>query len=146
MPRKRQRSNLMQNQIRSGLKGVKFTALSAKYGSINAGGTVRQEYLLNLTDEYGYSWNKLRKRPLSQGAARHSPRRLPDLAHAEAKQKDEHALIVIECKADNVTISLKDYEQGLTTRSMNTHGSSSPTTTARPNTGNGRYPADAQLR
>ena len=30
----------------------------------------------------------------------------------EAKQKQEHALIVIECKADNVTISLKDYGQG----------------------------------
>ncbi len=30
----------------------------------------------------------------------------------EAKKKQEHALIVVECKADNVSISLKDYTQG----------------------------------
>jgi hypothetical protein len=44
-----------------------------------------------------------------QAAAVRCPRRLPDLAHTRCQTEPEHALIVIECKADNVTISLKDY-------------------------------------
>ena len=74
---------------------------------------VRQEYLLVLTDEYGYSLDQIAEETPVAGRGSAQARadfliwRTPD-----ARQKQEHALIVIECKADNVTISLKDYEQG----------------------------------
>jgi type I restriction enzyme M protein len=74
---------------------------------------VRQEYLRVLIEEYGYKPEQMEEEVSvthrGSGAARADFLiwRTP-----EAKQKQEHALIVIECKADNVTISLKDYEQG----------------------------------
>ena len=74
---------------------------------------VRQEYLLILTDQYGYSLDQIAEETPVAGRGSAQARadfliwRTPD-----ARQKQEHALIVIECKADNVTISLKDYEQG----------------------------------
>jgi type I restriction enzyme M protein len=74
---------------------------------------VRQEYLLNLTDEYGYSLEQIEEETSVAGRGSAQARADFLIWHTpEAKQKDEHALIVIECKADNVTISLKDYEQG----------------------------------
>ncbi|MDP3283912.1 MAG: type I restriction enzyme HsdR N-terminal domain-containing protein, partial [Desulfobacterales bacterium] len=74
---------------------------------------VRQEYLLNLTGEYGYSLEQIGEE--TSVAGRGSAQARADFLiwrTPEAKQEQEHALIVIECKADNVTISLKDYEQG----------------------------------
>jgi type I restriction enzyme M protein len=74
---------------------------------------VRQEFFFVLINEYGYSLDQIdEETPVtSRGAAQARADfliwRTPD-----AKKRQEHALIVVECKADNVTITLKDYAQG----------------------------------
>lgn len=74
---------------------------------------VRQEFLLVLINEYGYSLDQIDEETPVTGRGSGQARadfliwRTP-----EAKKQQEHALIVVECKADNVSISLKDYVQG----------------------------------
>lgn len=76
--------------------------------------TVRQQYLLTLVNEYGYSLDQLEeeKDPLGgrgTGAARY------DFAvwrSVEEKKNKGVPIIVVECKADNIRISERDYMQG----------------------------------
>ncbi len=74
---------------------------------------VRQEYFQILTEEYEYKPEQIEEEISVTGRGSGDARadfliwRTP-----EAKQNQEHAMIVIECKADNVNISLKDYTQG----------------------------------
>ncbi len=100
------------DQIR--IEGEKiYSPLRQKWIQLTPEERVRQEYLLVLTGEYGYSLEQIAEeipvagRGSAQARADFLIWRTP-----EAKQRQEHALIVVECKADNVTISLKDYEQG----------------------------------
>jgi type I restriction enzyme M protein len=74
---------------------------------------VRQEFLFVLINEYGYSLDQIDEE--TSVTSRGSAQARADFLiwrSPEAKKRQEHALIVIECKADNVTISLKDYVQG----------------------------------
>ncbi len=90
-----------------------FSPLRQKLVQLTPEERVRQEYLLVLTGEYGYSLEQIAEE--TPVAGRGSAQARADFLiwrTPEAKQRHEHALIVIECKADNVTISLKDYEQG----------------------------------
>ncbi len=74
---------------------------------------IRQELLLVLTEEYGYSLDQIDEETSVTGRGSAQARadfliwRTP-----AAKATQEHAFIVVECKADNVSISLKDYAQG----------------------------------
>jgi type I restriction enzyme M protein len=90
-----------------------YSILRQKWVALTPEERVRQEYLYVLTEEYGYKPEQIEEEISVTGRGSGDARadfliwRTP-----EAKQKQEHALIVIECKADNVTISLKDYTQG----------------------------------
>ena len=90
-----------------------FSPVRQKWVHLTPEERVRQEWLFVLTNEYGYSLNQIDEeiqvtgRGSGQARADFLVWRTP-----EAKQKQEHALIVVECKADNVTISLNDYHQG----------------------------------
>jgi len=90
-----------------------FSPLRQKWLKATPEERVRQEFLIVLMNEYGYSLDQIDEETSVTGRGAAQARadfliwRTP-----EAKQKQEHALIVIECKADNVTISLKDYVQG----------------------------------
>lgn len=90
-----------------------YSILRQKWVALTPEERVRQEYLRILTEEYGYKPEQIEEEISVTGPGSGDARadfliwRTP-----EAKQKQEHALIVIECKADNVTISLKDYTQG----------------------------------
>ncbi|PIP35579.1 MAG: N-6 DNA methylase [Desulfobacterales bacterium CG07_land_8_20_14_0_80_52_14] len=90
-----------------------FSILRQKWVALTPEERVRQEYLRGLIEEYGYKPEQIEEEVSVTGRGSGDARadfliwRTP-----EAKQKQEHALIVIECKADNVTISLKDYVQG----------------------------------
>jgi type I restriction enzyme M protein len=100
------------DQIR--IEGEKiYSPLRQKWIQLTPEERVRQEYLLVLIGEYGYSLEQIAEE--AQVAGRGSAQARADFLiwrTPEAKQRQEHALIVVECKADNVTISLKDYEQG----------------------------------
>lgn len=90
-----------------------FSPVRQKLVQLTPEERVRQEYLLILLNEYGYSLDQIAEEELVAG--RGSANARADFLiwkTAQAKADQEHALIVVECKADNVTISLKDYQQG----------------------------------
>lgn len=90
-----------------------FSPVRQKYVQLRPEERVRQEYLLILLNEYGYSLDQISEEELVAG--RGSANARADFLiwkSPQAKAAQEHALIVVECKADNVTISLKDYQQG----------------------------------
>jgi type I restriction enzyme M protein len=90
-----------------------YSILRQKLVALTPEERVRQEYLQILIEEYGYEKEQMEEEVSVTGRGSGDARadfliwRTP-----EAKQRQEHALIVIECKADNITISLKDYAQG----------------------------------
>ncbi len=90
-----------------------YSILRQKWVALTPEERVRQVYLRVLIEEYGYKPEQIEEEVSVTGRGSGDARadfliwRTP-----EAKQRQEHSLIVIECKADNVTISLKDYAQG----------------------------------
>lgn len=74
---------------------------------------VRQNYLLVLINEYGYSLDQIDEELAITGRGAGKAR--ADFViwkNAEDKQKAKSPLIIVECKSDNVTITSKDYSQG----------------------------------
>jgi type I restriction enzyme M protein len=90
-----------------------LSILRQKWVALTPEERVRQEYLRVLIEEYGYKPEQIEEEVSVTGRGSGDARadfliwRTP-----EAKRRQEHAMIVVECKADNVTISLKDYAQG----------------------------------
>lgn len=76
---------------------------------------VRQKYVCRLVDSYGYGIKqmgeevKVTNSQRGQGAARAD---IVIWRNEEDKRKGKNALIVVECKAENVTIRQADYFQG----------------------------------
>ena len=76
---------------------------------------VRQRYVCRLVDSYGYGIKqmgeevKVTNSQRGQGAARAD---IVVWRNEEDKRKGKNALIVVECKAENVTIRQADYFQG----------------------------------
>ena len=76
---------------------------------------VRQRYVCRLVDSYGYDIKqmgeevKVTNSQRGQGAARAD---IVVWRNEEDKRKGKNALIVVECKAENVTIRQADYFQG----------------------------------
>lgn len=96
------------------IKGNKiFSPVRRKWLSLTPEERVRQEYLLVLTQEYGYSIDHIGEEvPVTgRGSAQ---ARADFLIWRTVKERSDNrpAMIVIECKSDNVTISSKDYFQG----------------------------------
>src|SRR5215207_7296950 len=74
---------------------------------------VRQEYLCVLVNEYGYSLDQIDEEVTVTG--RGSGQAHADFLiwrSAQDRRSDRKAMIVVECKADNVTIDQKTYKQG----------------------------------
>ena len=74
---------------------------------------VRQNYLLTLVNQYGYSLEQIDEELAITGRGAGKAR--ADFIiwkTAEDKTKAKAPLIVVECKSDNITISNKDYSQG----------------------------------
>jgi type I restriction enzyme M protein len=90
-----------------------FSPVRQKWVQLTPEERVRQDFLLVLLNEYGFSLDQIDEeiavtnRGSGQARADFLIWRSP-----EAKRKQDHALIVVECKADNINISLKDYTQG----------------------------------
>ena len=76
---------------------------------------VRQKYICRLVDSYGYSLDQMAQElqvtnsHRGQGAARAD---IVIWRNKEDKQNSKNALIVVECKAESVTIHQEDYFQG----------------------------------
>lgn len=90
-----------------------FSPVRRKWLPLTPEERVRQEYLLVLTQEYGFSLDQIGEEvPVTgRGSAQ---ARADFLIWRSVKDKVDNlpAMIVVECKSDNVTISSKDYFQG----------------------------------
>jgi len=75
--------------------------------------TVRQQYLAVLVNEYGYAVEQIEEEESVTGRGA-GQARADFIIWASAQDKTDRnsPLIVVECKADNVTISERDYHQG----------------------------------
>ncbi|MES9822835.1 MAG: N-6 DNA methylase [Candidatus Thiodiazotropha endolucinida] len=75
--------------------------------------TVRQEYLLILLNEYGFSPNQIAEELDLTGRGSASARADFVIWRTEQDKADDNApFIIVECKSDNVTIKSQDYSQG----------------------------------
>ena len=76
---------------------------------------VRQKYICRLVDSYGYSLDQMAQEMQVNNAQRGQGTARADIViwrSKEEKAKDKTALIVVECKAESVTIHEEDYFQG----------------------------------
>lgn len=75
--------------------------------------TVRQEYLLVLVNEYGFSLDQIAEEMDLTGRGSASARADFVLWRTAQDKTDDNApFIIVECKSDNVTIKPHDYDQG----------------------------------
>jgi type I restriction enzyme M protein len=90
-----------------------YSPIREKWVQLTPEERVRQEYLRTLVNEYGYRLDQIAEEVSVAGRGAGNAR--ADFLvwrTVEAKRNHEHALIVVECKADNVTISMAEYGQG----------------------------------
>lgn len=92
-----------------------FAPLKSQWLVLKPEEEVRQRYICRLVDSYGYTLGqmaqeiKVTNSQRGQGAARAD---IVIWRSEEDKQKNKNALIVVECKSENVTIREADYYQG----------------------------------
>jgi type I restriction enzyme M protein len=90
-----------------------FSIIRKKWVQFTPEEKVRQEFLKVLTEEYGYSPDQFAEEVEVTG--RGSGQARADFViwrSAQDKRDDKNPLIIVECKADNVTIKPQDYWQG----------------------------------
>ena len=74
---------------------------------------VRQEYLCTLVNEYGYSLEQMAEEiPVTGRGSGQARADFLIWRTAQDKRTDKKAMIIVECKADNITIDQKTYKQG----------------------------------
>ncbi len=73
---------------------------------------VRQNYLLILVNDYGYSLAQIKEEVNTTGRGSAARADFILWRTAQDKDDDKSPFIVVECKSDNVTITEKDYQQG----------------------------------
>jgi type I restriction enzyme M protein len=75
--------------------------------------TVRQEYLLVLVNEYGFSIDQIdEEHEVTGRGSGHARADFVIWRSAKDKADSNNPLIIVECKSDNVTIKSDDYGQG----------------------------------
>ena len=90
-----------------------FSPVRGKWLPLTPEERVRQEYLFVLTREYGYSIDQIAEEESVTGRGS-AQARADFLIWRSVQERTDNrpAMIVVECKSDNVTISSKDYFQG----------------------------------
>jgi type I restriction enzyme M protein len=76
---------------------------------------VRQKYICRLVNNYGFSLEQMEQEVLVSNTKRGTGGARADIIvykNAADKKKRKNAVIVVECKADNITIQSEDYFQG----------------------------------
>ena len=77
---------------------------------------VRQKYICRLVDHYGYSLDQMDQELSVTNSNRGTGRARADIViwkSKEDKQDNLYPFIIVECKAENVTIRKEDYYQGM---------------------------------
>lgn len=76
---------------------------------------VRQKYICRLVNNYGFSLEQMEQEVLVSNTKRGTGGARADIIvykNAADKKKRKDAVIIVECKADNITIQSEDYFQG----------------------------------
>ncbi len=76
---------------------------------------VRQKYIAKLVNHYGYNIKQMKQEVKVSNSKRGQGRAYADIViwkSEKDKKEDKKAFIVIECKAENITIKQEDYFQG----------------------------------
>ena len=90
-----------------------FSIIRQKWVQSTPEERVRQEFLRVLTEEYGYSPDQFAEEIEVTGrGSGHARADFVIWRSAQDKRDDKNPLIIVECKADNVTIKPQDYWQG----------------------------------
>ena len=93
-----------------------YAPLKSKWLVMKPEEEVRQKYICRLVDSYGYSLDQMDQEiqvsnsQRGQGAARAD---IVVWRSKEDKESKKYPLIVVECKAESVTIRKEDYYQGM---------------------------------
>ena len=93
--------------------GEIFSHVRKKWLVVTPEETVRQGYLLTLVNEYGYELGQIGEElSLTGRGAAQARADFAIWASAQDKKDKKPPRIVVECKADNIRISERDYTQG----------------------------------
>ena len=101
--------------VRTNDKGQIFSHIRQKWLAETPEERVRQAYVVTLHNEYGFALDQMDEELHVSG--RGSARARADVViwrTAQDKADSKAPLIVVECKADNITIKAADYAQGET--------------------------------
>lgn len=82
---------------------------------------VRQKYIVRLVNDYGYSLEQMEQEIVVSNTKRRTGEARADIIIYKTKEDKKHrknALIVVECKAENIKIQKEDYYQGANYASM----------------------------
>ncbi|TWV83103.1 N-6 DNA methylase [Moraxella sp. VT-16-12] len=93
-----------------------FSPLKSKWLAYTPEEQIRQQFVCTLVNDYGYSLGQMAQELSLTNSSRGTGRARADIViwkSEQAKNDNEHAAIVVECKSDNVTIQPEDYYQGL---------------------------------
>jgi len=92
-----------------------FAPLSDKWLVMKPEEKVRQEYICRLVNNYGFSLEQMGQEVQVSNSQRGQGRAMADIVvWRNAKDKNEHnsPIIVVECKAEHITVREEDYFQG----------------------------------
>ncbi|MFH0865019.1 MAG: type I restriction enzyme HsdR N-terminal domain-containing protein, partial [Bacteroidota bacterium] len=92
-----------------------FVPLKDKWLNASPEEKVRQEYICRLINHYGYTLEQMKQEvTVAEGNQRGTGRASADIVVWKTKEEVEKKapIIVVECKADNITIRPEDYFQG----------------------------------
>ena len=92
-----------------------YAPLKEKYLTLTPEEKVRQEYICRLVNDYGYSLEQMDQEVSISSSKRGQGRACADIViwkNKEDKDNRNSCLVVVECKAEHITIHEDDYFQG----------------------------------
>jgi type I restriction enzyme M protein len=92
-----------------------FAPLKDKWLVLKPEEKVRQEYICRLVNDYGFSLDQMEQEKKVTNSSRGQGRAMADIVIWKTKKErldGKYAIIVIECKAEHITIREDDYFQG----------------------------------
>ncbi len=92
-----------------------FAPLKDKWLVLKPEEKVRQEYICRLVNDYGFSLDQMEQEKKVTNSSRGQGRAMADIVIWRTKKdrvENNHAIIVVECKAEHITIREEDYFQG----------------------------------
>lgn len=101
--------------------GKIYAPLKQKWLVLKPEEKIRQEYIIRLVNDYGYSLSQMEQEIVVSNSKRGTGNARADIIIYKTEEDKNHRknpLIIVECKADNIKIQKEDYYQGANYASM----------------------------